>query len=169
VSTSITTSSGTPQSLAGRMKASLSAEESRVSRAVAATAASAAPASNASATVSLSSAALGFLEGIGGSAVDVVKGAGELVADAVEIPLTIAGDVGGGVVNAAEDVAKAGWDVLAGGLGAFGSDTGAAVKSILVDAPATTAQDLASGAKSVVGDAATLGTGVMGLSTIGIA
>jgi len=124
---------------------------------------------DASATVSLSSAALGIIEGIGGSAVDVVKGAGELVADVLEVPLTIAVDVGDGLVNAVEDVAKAGWDVVAGGLTAFGSDAGAAVKSILVDAPTTTAKDLVSEGKSVVDDAATLGTGVLGLSTIGIA
>ncbi len=151
------------------MKAGLSAEESRVSKALAALTGSAATSSDASATVSLSSAALGFLEGIGESAVEVVKGAGELVADVVEAPLTIAGDVAGGLVKAAEDVANAGWDVIDGSASAFGSDAGAAVKSALVDAPTSVAKDVESDAKSIVDDAATLGSGVLGLSTVGVA
>ena len=169
MSTAINTASSFPHSLAGRIKATVGAEESRVSKGLAEATSSAVGASDAGVTVSLSSAALGLLEGIGESAIDVVKGAGELVADVVEGPLSIAGDVASGLVNAVEDVAKAGWDVIAGGMGSFGSDAGAAVKSVLVDAPTTVAKDVESDAKSVVDDAATLGTGVLGLSTAGVA
>ena len=59
------------------MKAALGAEESRTSTCLGAPTPSAASASDASTTVSLSSAALGFLEGIGVLAVEVVKETGE--------------------------------------------------------------------------------------------
>ena len=69
----------------------------------------------------------------------------------------------------AEDVAKTGWDVITGGVGGFGSDAGAASKVVLIDAPTSVAKDVESDAKSIVDDAATLGSGVLGLSTVGLA
>jgi hypothetical protein len=47
------------------------------------------------------------------------------------------------------------------------TDAGSAVRSVLVETPISVAADVATDAKSVAGDVATLGSGVLGLSSLG--
>lgn len=161
-STTINTAYSTPATLKGTAQAVEAGVAKDLGAAVAAVS-SGTP----STTVTLSSAGIGLLEGLGQSVVNVAKGGAETALDAVELPVDVAKDIAGGFIGAGEDIGKAGLDLVSGNLGSVATDAGAAVRSLVSDAPAAVVSDVANDVKAIATDGATLASGLLGLSSFG--
>ena len=121
-----------------------------------------------SSTVTLSLAGVGLLESLGQSAANIAKGGADGAMDVVELPVDVARDVAGGVLDTGEDLAKAGLDLVSGDLGSVAMDAGAAVRGLVADAPGAVISDVATDVKAIASDGARLAGGILGLSTLGV-
>lgn len=160
VSTAATTAYRSPSTL----KSAAQEVEAGVTKGLASTATSTVTPSS---TVTLSSVGVGLLESLGQSVVDVAKGGAETAMDAIELPVDVATDVASGFAGAAEDMGKAGLDLVSGNFGSVATDAGAAVRSLVAGVPAAVISDVATDLKSIANDGATLASGVLGLSSLG--
>jgi hypothetical protein len=119
-----------------------------------------------SSTVTLSAAGVGLLERLGQSAVNVAEGGTATATDAVDLPVDLATNLVTGLAGALEGVGKATADLGSGNLGAMATDAGAAARS-LVAMPEAIVSSAVTDLKSLATDATTLGSGLLGLSTLG--
>jgi hypothetical protein len=119
-----------------------------------------------SSTVTLSAAGVGLLESLGQSAVDVAEGGTRAATDAVDLPVDLATDLVSGFAGAIESLGKATVDLGSGDLGLMATDAGAAVHS-LVAMPEAILSNTVPDVKSFATDAATFGSGLLGLATLG--
>lgn len=118
-------------------------------------------------TVSLSSAGMKLLEGIGRSVEDVAKGAIGVATEAVELPFDVVKDVAKGIGDATGDAGKMLQDISTGSASELASDASTFAHDLFVDVPANIGSDIATDTKAELVDASTLASGLLGLASLG--
>ena len=116
--------------------------------------------------MSLSSAGVKLLQGIGTSVEDVAKGALGVATEAVELPFDVVKDVAKGIGDATGDVGRMLQDISSGNVSALASDASTFGHDLFVGIPANIGSDVATDTKAEFVDASTFASGLLGLASL---